>query len=79
MEKIEIGSYNFKNPVWQNVSDEAKDFVTYLLTYDPNKRPTAKQSLQHQWITKIREQQLAHKNLTQDTNQFMSNLLHFNN
>ena len=27
MEKIEIGKYNFKNPIWQNVSDEAKDFI----------------------------------------------------
>ena len=63
MEKIEIGKYNFKNPIWQNVSDEAKDFIQYLLTYDPSKRPTAKQCLQHKWLTKVREQQLSHKNL----------------
>ena len=55
MEKIETGKYHFKNPVWQNVSAEAMNFVSYLLTYDFNKRPTAKDALQHNWITKIRD------------------------
>ena len=56
MEKIEVGKYNFKNPVWQSVSNEAKEFVSYLLTYDAGKRPTAKEALEHAWITKVRDE-----------------------
>ena len=79
MEKIEIGHYNYKNPVWQNISDEAKDFISYLLTYDSNKRPTAKQALQHKWITKIKDEQLTHKDLPNEVNHFMTNLMDFQN
>ena len=79
MEKIEIGSYNFKNKIWACVSDEAKDFISYLLTYDNNKRQTAKQALQNKWITNIRTQQLAHKSLPMEVNNFMNNLLEFQN
>lgn len=49
-ELIMMGHYNFNDPVWENVSDEAKDFISYLLTYEPEKRPDAAQALQHPWI-----------------------------
>ena len=35
---------------WENVSDTAKDFVTYCLTVDPRTRPTAHDCLQHKWL-----------------------------
>lgn len=32
------------------MSDEAKDFITLLLTTDPRKRPTAEQAMEHPWL-----------------------------
>jgi calcium-dependent protein kinase len=52
MQQVTMGLHEavFKDPAWQNVSDEAKDFVRHLLTYDQDERPTAEQALKHAWI-----------------------------
>ena len=50
MSAIKTGKFDFKAPVWKQISQEAKDFITQLLTYDPKKRPTAAQALAHHWI-----------------------------
>ena len=51
MEAIIAGDYRFE-PVeyWENVSQTGKDFVTYCLTVDPAKRPTAAEALAHKWL-----------------------------
>lgn len=36
---------------WQGVSEEAKDFISHLTEKDPDKRYSAKQALQHRWLT----------------------------
>lgn len=77
MEKIEKGKYSFKNPVWQTVSETAKDFVSYLLTYEASARPDAAQALEHAWIKQIK-QQLSHKNIEEQATMVMDNLLSFN-
>lgn len=48
--KIRNGEYNFSAPVWNTVSDEAKDFVRSLLIGDPQKRPSAEEALKHRWL-----------------------------
>ena len=45
------GYVDFKDKVWEGVSDQAKDFVTKLLTYKEEERPTAEQALKHPWFT----------------------------
>ena len=32
--KVSVGKFSFKNPVWDKISDSAKDFVKWLLTFD---------------------------------------------
>jgi len=49
-EHVLIGNVDFRDPVWEVVSNEAKDFVRYLLTYEEDERPTAEQALKHPWI-----------------------------
>lgn len=36
---------------WNDVSDDAKDFIRSLLKADPKKRPTSEKALQHLWLT----------------------------
>ena len=50
MKKVKIGKFSFSDPVWNSISDKAKDFITTLLTKDPKQRPTAEEALQHPWI-----------------------------
>jgi calcium-dependent protein kinase len=50
MKKVKTGKFSFSDPIWNNISDLAKDFITQLLTKDQNKRPSAEQALKHPWI-----------------------------
>lgn len=43
-------------PIFQKVSEEAKDFIKLALTKDMNKRPSAKVLLEHDWIQKTVKQ-----------------------
>lgn len=50
MKKVKIGKFSFNDPVWATMTDNAKDFITALLTKDQDKRPSAEQALEHPWI-----------------------------
>ena len=41
MKKVEIGTYDIDNGVWRSISEEAKDLVRKMLTYDPAERISA--------------------------------------
>ena len=43
LRSISRGKFEFDDPVWQEVSREAKDLVSKLLVVDPDKRLTPKQ------------------------------------
>lgn len=49
--KILAGKYDFDHPVWKEISTEAQDFISKLLVVDPSKRLSAKEALEHPWIT----------------------------
>ena len=53
MKKVRVGKFSFSDPCWANMTDKAKDLITQLLTYDPDKRPSAEQALQHPWIKEM--------------------------
>lgn len=44
--------YKTEGPIWDQVSDLAKDFVSHLLVLDPKRRFDASQAVQHDWIVK---------------------------
>lgn len=44
------GEFEFSNPIWNTISNEAKDFIQKLLTWDEGLRATAEQALQHPWL-----------------------------
>ena len=51
--KIIGGIYEFHPEHWERISDDAKDFVSRLLTVDMTARMTAEQALQHPWVSEI--------------------------
>lgn len=48
--QIKRGEYDFPEPYWTDISDQAKDLVSKLLTVDPAKRCTTSQLLAHPWV-----------------------------
>lgn len=48
--KIRKGKYQYDSPYWDNVSDDAKDFISRMLVVDPKNRATATELLEHRWI-----------------------------
>jgi len=49
---IRAGRLRFDDPVWNTISDSAKDLISKLLVVDPAKRLTAEQALAHPWINR---------------------------
>lgn len=48
--RIRMGQYEFPNPEWAEVSEEAKQLINKLLKTDPNERMTINQFMNHPWI-----------------------------
>lgn len=44
--------YDFPSPYWDQISTEAKDFISRLLVLDTSKRMTAEEALYHPWLRK---------------------------
>ena len=44
------GTYSLEEPIWESVSDNAKDLLKKLLTVEPEERITASDALTHPWF-----------------------------
>ncbi len=56
MSKIKKGIIRMIGPAWENATDLVKDLVKHMLTYDPKKRFSAQQALNHPWVKKFCQQ-----------------------
>ncbi len=50
LSKVRLGAFSFNAPVWENVSEDAKDLIRMLVKMNPQDRCTAEQALNHEWI-----------------------------
>ena len=53
MKKVREGSFSFDDRIWQTISENAKNFISSLLTYNPEERPSAEVALRHPWLTEL--------------------------
>ncbi|KAG0429292.1 hypothetical protein HPB47_023786 [Ixodes persulcatus] len=53
--RIRAGQYDFPNPEWKNVSQDAKDLIRGLLRTDPSQRLNIEEVLANKWIAKYTE------------------------
>jgi serine/threonine protein kinase len=44
------GKYNYDHKNWKERSSEVKNLIDAMLTFDPKKRITAKEALEHPWF-----------------------------
>ncbi|KAJ8906660.1 hypothetical protein NDN08_003150 [Rhodosorus marinus] len=49
-ESVRRGRYHFDDPVWESVTEHAKDCVKRMLTFKPEQRPDARTLLKDPWI-----------------------------
>eukprot|EP00095_Tigriopus_kingsejongensis_P004505 maker-scaffold427_size174323-snap-gene-0.38 protein:Tk04505 transcript:maker-scaffold427_size174323-snap-gene-0.38-mRNA-1 annotation:"hypothetical protein DAPPUDRAFT_327956" len=45
------GEFEFDSPYWDDISDEAKEFIRQLMCVDVEKRLNCEEALKHAWIT----------------------------
>lgn len=53
--RIRAGQYDFPNPEWKNVSNDAKELIRGLLRTDPTQRFNIEEVLANKWIAKYTE------------------------
>lgn len=51
------GTYSFKNPVWENISHNAKDLIAKLLEREADMRLTAEEAYSHPWIQQQKDKE----------------------
>lgn len=52
MGKINKGKFSFKGKTWSLISNEAKDLIEKMLTFNSDKRPGCREVLSHSWFLK---------------------------
>ena len=56
MKAISLGVFEFSSPIWERVSEQAKDLIRGILVLDPSARITPEQALAHAWIRNARDE-----------------------
>lgn len=60
------GSYSFSNPVWENISADAKDLIDKLLERQADMRLTAEEAYNHPWIQQQRQREFGDVEISPD-------------
>jgi len=50
-QKILRAQFRFPSPMWDSISNEAKDFITKIFVVDPKLRLTVSECLEHAWLS----------------------------
>lgn len=56
LDNVTKGIYKISGPIWQRISVEGINLTKRLLTFNPERRITAQEALNHPWINKFTEE-----------------------
>lgn len=59
------GEFEFDSPYWDDISEEAKDFIRNLMCVDVEKRLTCSYALKHCWITGAQSERNIHATVSE--------------
>ena len=51
LKKVSVGRFTFPSPEWDAISYEAKDLITKMLTFDTDRRLSAREAIDHPWLS----------------------------
>ena len=66
LRKVKSGKYGFDDPVWANVSKEAKKLIKRMMEVDQTKRASAQEALIDPWFDKVLDAEVINKPLARD-------------
>ena len=66
LRKVKSGKYGFDDPVWANVSKEAKKLIKRMMEIDQTKRCSAQDALIDPWFDKVLDAEVINKPLARD-------------
>jgi len=58
MAKVQLGGFDFEDPIWNEVSLQVKELIGKMLNMDPATRPSASEILEHPWFEIAPEQEV---------------------
>eukprot|EP01112_Ceratiomyxa_fruticulosa_P023524 TRINITY_DN901_c0_g1_i1.p1 TRINITY_DN901_c0_g1~~TRINITY_DN901_c0_g1_i1.p1 ORF type:complete len:344 (+),score=61.09 TRINITY_DN901_c0_g1_i1:152-1183(+) len=76
--KIISLDYDFPSPEWDDVTDQAKEFIKHLLVIDPTKRYTARQALETPWLSQCMDDDNANPKILRRLDSSLSNMMAYN-
>jgi len=59
------GEFEFDSPYWDEISDDAKEFIRQLMCVDVDKRLSCESALQHAWITGAKSEKNIHASVSE--------------
>ena len=65
MDAVKKGTFDFPEEEWDVITEEGKDLIKKMLTYDPKKRLSANQVLSHPWFTTFKGKKKTDKKIAQ--------------
>lgn len=59
------GEFEFDSPYWDDISEDAKEFIRQLMCVDVDKRLSCEEALQHAWITGAKSEKNIHASVSE--------------
>lgn len=59
------GEFEFDSPYWDEISNDAKEFIRQLMCVDVDKRLSCEEALQHAWITGAKSEKNIHASVSE--------------
>ena len=64
--RVSTGQYSMSDPIWSQISDQAKNLIRKMLTLDHKKRIYARDALEHSWFKTASKEPVIDHNLMKE-------------